>query len=281
MELFYPDFTQHKNLVERYTDLGKIYAQPMPVWLGRSKYKTMKRIPSRINRLLNRAKSKVVSFVIYSIPNRDISGQYSSGGEIDNESYLKFINQVISGIGKHSPIIIYEPDALPDSLRMSKTNANNRIKLMVESLALLCETDSKVYIDCGHPNWLSVNEITMLLKKFKKIPYSGISLNSCNFVDTESCVEYGNAIYKHIKKNFVIDTSRNGLGHTGNIFNPTNVAIGEYPTLNTRIENCDGFLWIKPLGESDGKLNGSPKAGRFSLDYALKIIQNSKKINVF
>ncbi len=46
-------------------------------------------------------------------------------------------------------------------------------------------------------------------------------------------------------------------------------------------ENCDGYLWVKPLGESDGKENGSPKAGRFYLEYALKVIENSKKIGTF
>tara|TARA_B110000196_G_C21130716_1_gene658302 strand:+ start:586 stop:1434 length:849 start_codon:yes stop_codon:yes gene_type:complete len=280
-DLFYPDYTQHQNLVKEHEDLGKIYAQPMAIWLGRDRYHKLKRVPSRIQRLLKRAKNKTVVFVIYSIPNRDISGRHSMGGEEDEESYLKFINEVIEGIGNHSPIIIYEPDALCDGVKLTKKKSQQRIKLMQTSLKLLTKTNAKIYIDSGHPNWLKVSEVCSLLKRFKKIPYEGFTLNCCNFVDTDSCVEYGTEISKYIGKNFVIDTSRNGLGYTGNIYNPTNIAIGEYPTLDTEIKNCDGFLWLKPLGESDGKVNGTPKAGRFSLKYALKIIENSKKINVF
>ena len=280
-DLFYPDYIQHQNLVSKHKDLGKIYSQPIAIWVGRDKYKVPKRIPSRIQRLLTRAESKTVVFVMYSIPNRDISGKYSMGGEKDDKTYLEFINQVIEGIGTHSPIIIYEPDALCDSVKMSKKESKQRIKLMQDSLKLLSKTNAKTYIDCGHPNWLKISEVCSLLKRFKKISYRGFTLNCCNFVDTDSCVEYGLEINKYIGKNYVIDTSRNGMGYTGNIFNPTNVAIGEYPTLNTEVKNCDGFLWLKPLGESDGKVDGTPKAGRFNLEYALKIIENSKKINVF
>ncbi|SVE04233.1 uncharacterized protein METZ01_LOCUS457087, partial [marine metagenome] len=66
-DLFYPDYTQHQNLVKEHEDLGKIYSQPMAVWLGRDRYHKLKRVPSRIKRLLKRAKNKTVVFVIYSI----------------------------------------------------------------------------------------------------------------------------------------------------------------------------------------------------------------------
>ncbi len=71
------------------------------------------------------------------------------------------------------------------------------------------------------------------------------------------------------------------MGYTGDWCNPEVCAIGELPTFKTESENCDAYLWIKPLGESDGKENGSPKAGRFYLNHALKVIENSKKIGTF
>jgi len=276
-KLYYPDFDRHKNLSKLYPDLLEIYKQPIAFWYGRDDKKPIKRLVTRINRLLNRAFPDIVVLVVYSIPDRDLDG-YSKGGEVDNDSYIEFINNISMGIGKFSPIVIFEPDALSHVNKMNKREANNRIMLIRRSLDILRKTNAKVYVDIGHPGWLKVNEACKVLRKLDKNSFDGFSVNVSNFRYIDECLEYGNKISKRIKKNFVIDTSRNGLGSADTIFNPTNIAIGEIPTLDTGHEYCDAFLWIKPLGESDGKLNGSPKDGRFYLDNVLKVIENSKKI---
>ena len=77
-------------------------------------------------------------------------------------------------------------------------------------------------------------------------------------------------------KHFVIDTSRNGNGANKEHFNPYGRSIGEYPTTNTCDKLVDAYLWIKVPGESDAKVNGGPKAGRFSHNLALDLIHNRK-----
>lgn len=281
MKLYYPDFDRHKNLSDSYDDLKSLYRQPMAIWFGRGPYKKTKNIPNRIHRLLKRAEDKIVTLVLYSIPNRDL-GKYSKGGETDSKSYLEFIKEVVVGIGTHKNcLIVLEPDALAHSLKMERKEKKERIKLLKQSLKLLRKTNSKIYIDIGHPEWLKVSEAITLLRQFDKKLYDGFTLNVSNFIDTQVCVDYGDGITKKIGKNYIIDTSRNGLGYSTSLFNPTNIAIGELPTFKSVFENCDGYLWVKPLGESDGKENGSPKAGRFYLEYALKVIENSKKIGTF
>ncbi len=276
---YYPDFDRHKNLSEIYPDLEKIYKQPIAFWFGRSNKKPLKRIEGRIARLLERAHHNTVVLVIYSIPNRDIGG-YSTGGELDEEHYIEFITKINNGIREFTPIVIFEPDAIPHMNTMESGDSTKRLKLINRALSILRQSNAKIYVDIGHPNWLEVDESIKLLKKIDKNGFDGFSLNVSNFIDTDECLEYGIQINKKIKKSFVIDTSRNGLGFTNSIYNPDNISIGEYPTTNTGNESCDAFLWIKPIGESDGTKNGGPKAGRFYLKNILKIIEKSKKIGI-
>ena len=106
----------------------------------------------------------------------------------------------------------------------------------------------------------------------------GFSINTSNYYATTTCYKYGKSISKRLDgKHFVIDTSRNGTGATKEHFNPYGRSIGEYPTTNTCDEIVDAYLWIKVPGESDGKVNGGPKAGRFSHNLALDLIHNKKK----
>ena len=76
--------------------------------------------------------------------------------------------------------------------------------------------------------------------------------------------------------NFVIDTSRNGNRPLGNEWcNPPGRALGIPPTCNTGVEQCDAFLWVKIPGESDGKRNKGPKAGKFWGSMAEELVSNS------
>ena len=63
---------------------------------------------------------------------------------------------------------------------------------------------------------------------------------------------------------YVIDTSRNGQGNFDNEWcNPPGRGLGTPSTCNTNHRKCDAYLWIKVPGESDGKCNGGPRAGKF------------------
>ena len=65
------------------------------------------------------------------------------------------------------------------------------------------------------------------------------------------------------KTNMVIRNSSNG------------VFLGCSGYQNTGDEKCDAFLWIKIPGESDGKANKGPKAGKFWGEMAEELVKNT------
>ena len=92
-------------------------------------------------------------------------GHYAKGGESSKSEYMDFIKNVTEGIGDKSPIIIYEPDALPQSFQMTYENKQKRIRLIREALKFLYkESNAKVYLDVGHPYWLKKDEVINFFK---------------------------------------------------------------------------------------------------------------------
>ena len=51
------------------------------------------------------------------------------------------------------------------------------------------------------------------------------------------------------------------------------------PSTNTLFDKCDAYLWIKVPGESDGKSNGGPRAGRFWGEMAEELVKNTSWIS--
>jgi endoglucanase len=108
----------------------------------------------------------------------------------------------------------------------------------------------------------------------------GFALNVSNFNRTTDETAYGHAISRTVgRAHFVIDTSRNGRGPTSERAwcNPPGRALGEPPTAAPRGGGwaLDALLWIKAPGESDGRCNGGPPAGRWWRDYALGLAARS------
>ena len=275
---YYPEWNNRKEVCKDYPQIKEITREPTAFWYGVGPKRTIRKTKKSIQRLLKRADPYLPVLVVYSIPYRDL-GHHSKGGEINQVSYIDFIKDVVKGIEDKAPIVIYEPDALAQSFDMKYEEKQKRIRLIRKSLKLLQKgCNAKIYLDVGHPYWLKVNEVINILSKFDKESYEGFALNTSNFVSTEQCMSYGDEISDIIGKHYVIDTARNGFGYTGDWCNPKTAGIGPFPTTETNNELCDAFLWIKPIGESDGKRNGGPKAGRFYYEYALKVIENSKKI---
>jgi endoglucanase len=84
-------------------------------------------------------------------------------------------------------------------------------------------------------------------------------------------------------KNFLIDTSRNGVDPKGSTewCNPRNRALGKTPTFDTGIEGVAAFIWGKRPGESDGSdtpdsnCNGGPAAGQWWREIAIELARNA------
>ena len=271
------DFDRVKDHRLTHPSVAKIFDQPVAFWYGAKKNKNAnKNLDKSLKRLLKRTLPALPYFVLYNLPNRDI-GQYSKGGASDATEYILFLQEFCRGIKDHSPIIIYEPDALPHTTHMTATEAQYRINLMKEGINVITEeSNALVYVDIGHSNWLDPKEAAELIQSVSNDRVRGFSVNVSNYRSTKESIEWALKICEYNKNwNFVIDTSRNGNGPHGNDWcNPPGRHVGEVPTCNTGEEKCDAFLWIKIPGESDGTANGGPRAGKFWPEMATELIKD-------
>ena len=259
------DFDRVRDHKQNFPLASKIFEHPVSFWYGERNGKEMEKIDYSLQRLLRRTAPQLPVLVVYNMPNRDI-GQYSKGGAKSRDSYLSFIKSFSNGIGNNKPILIYEPDSLTYATELSAEEQDDRITLMKEALQILTDNcGALIYIDIGHSNWLSSEEASKLLNSVTNDKVRGFAVNVSNYRSTEESMKWSLELCEHRPNDyFVIDTSRNGNGPHGNDWcNPPGRALGTPPTCDTGQEKCDAFLWIKVPGESDGKANKGPRAGRF------------------
>lgn len=274
------NFDRVKDHRKTHPLVSKIFDHPVAFWYGQRhgrKVNKENKLELSLKRFLKRTLPQLPYFVLYNMPNRDI-GQYSKGGAGDSTEYMLFLHEFCRGIKGHSPIIIFEPDSLPHTTHMEKKEAQFRINLMKESLAVLCEeSDALIYVDIGHSNWLSPEEAHKLIEQVWNSKLRGFSVNVSNYRTTKESMNWAKQVCEYNSDyKFVIDTSRNGNGPYGNEWcNPPGRALGEAPTTDTGEENCDAFLWVKIPGESDGKGNGGPRAGRFWPEMGEQLVENT------
>jgi endoglucanase len=273
------DFDRVKDHRITHPSVAKIFEHPVAFWYGAKRNKNAyAKLKDSLKRLLNRTSPKMPYFVIYNLPNRDL-GHYSKGGATDATDYLLFLQEFCAGIKGHKPIVIFEPDALPHTTLMDKTDAEFRKNLITEGLNIMAEeSDAHVYVDIGHSNWLSPEQASELITSVSNKGLRGFSVNVSNYRSTEESMEWALKICEYNEDwHFVIDTSRNGNGPHGNDWcNPPGRALGKPPTCDTGEEKCDAFLWIKIPGESDGTGNGGPRAGRFWPEMGSQLIGNNE-----
>jgi endoglucanase len=275
------NFDRVRNYAEQYPLVTKIFEHPVAFWYGQRNGKPIKHLEKSLARLFRRTLPALPVFVLYNLPNRDM-GHYSKGGASSAASYLEFIESFALGVGELAPIVIFEPDALPHSTEMEPAEAQWRYELMRETLTILTErTNAIVYVDVGHSNWLSPEEAGKLLNSVCVPGVRGFSVNVSNFRTTQESVSWAERVGEYTSYNyFVVDTSRNGNGPYGNEWcNPPGRAIGLQPTTDTDHPLCDAYLWIKIPGESDGRKNNGPRAGRFWPEYAEQLLKNCVRLN--
>jgi endoglucanase len=102
----------------------------------------------------------------------------------------------------------------------------------------------------------------------------GIAVNVSNYYTTVESVTYAQAIRTALGGGigYVVDTSRNGNGGTGEWCNPPGRKLGAAPKV--AVDGADALLWIKVPGDSDGPcgIGGGVPAGQFSPDLAMALI---------
>jgi len=272
------DFDRVSNYKDTYPLSSEIFEHPSAFWFGDNPKKPKKHMEKSIRRLFKRAEPQLPILVIYNIPNRDV-GQWSKGGSRDRDTYLEFIRTFADGVGDKTPIIIYEPDALPHSTLLDKEEQDWRLELMKEALEILTTNcNGIIYVDVGHSSWLHYNDVADLLDRVSNPKIRGFSVNVCNYRTTKESLSWGKKICRlRPGDKFIIDTSRNGQGPLEEEWcNPPQRGLGEVPTTDTDHKTCDAYLWIKIPGESDGKCNGGPKAGKFWGEQAEELVKYKK-----
>lgn len=223
----------------------------------------------------------------YNIPYRDC-GQHSAGG-LKADEYRRWISDLASAIGEAKTIVVLEPDSLALQRCLNDETRKERHELLKDAVVKLkANKNTLVYLDAGHSNFASVEEIVPRLKDAGVSLADGFALNVSNYETTEANTAYGIKVSDQIgRKSFVIDTSRNGNGPKGDQWcNPRGRALGKKPTANTGVSRVAAYLWLKRPGESDGHCengndsvgqnrNDIPAAGAWWLDIAVEQAQNA------
>jgi endoglucanase len=250
--------------------LDPITSQPQAVWLNNPQ--DLADVPADARQAQQQGAMPV--FVAYNMPDRDC---WDQGGAPTAAAYDHWIGQLIAGIGTVRAVIIMEPDAVAADC----FNAE-RAALLERSVKRLVDAGQYVYLDAGHSQWRPIREMARRLIE-SGIEYAeGFSVNVSNRQTTTESYAWGRKLSNLVGyRDFVIDTSRNGLGqppagaNNHNAWcNPVGQALGEKPSTVTRRPHLAATLWIKRPGESDGYC-GTDYTFDFSPRLARDLIANS------
>ena len=113
----------------------------------------------------------------------------------------------------------------------------------------------------------------------------GFSVNVANRQTTRQSYQWGRELSDLLgRREFVIDTSRNGLGpppddpdRDDEWCNPRRQGLGQAPTTRATTPGLAALLWIKLPGESDG-ICGGETSYLFSPTQAQRLILNSPTV---
>ena len=248
--------------------LAELAGVPTATWLGAWSGDVAAAVRQRVAEA--QAAGAVPVFVAYNAPDRDCGG-YSSGGAQSSAAYATWVQGIADGIGSAKAVVIVEPD----TLALLCGDPAERYRMLAAAVDVLeANPGTHTYLDAGHSNWISSQEMAQRLRAAGVGEADGFALNVSNFETTENNVAYGTALSAELGgARFVVDTSRNGNGPGTDWCNPSGRAVGERPTTQTGRPLVDAFLWVKTPGESDGTCNGGPQAGVFWPEYALALMR--------
>jgi endoglucanase len=233
--------------------LNPITTTPQAVWLNGPP--DLAKIPALARQAVNQQALMVL--VAYYIPNRGCS-DYAEGAPTP-QAYIDWTTQLISSLGQTSAVIILEPDALA-----ADCFDPERAALLTQTVEQLSAAGHFVYIDAGHPKWRTTGETAERLLGSGIQTAEGFAVNVANRQTTQDSHAWGVELSDLVgDREFVIDTSRNGMGpppddpsRDDEWCNPSQQALGSPPTTNTGLQRVAALLWIKRPGESDGKCGG-------------------------
>jgi len=255
--------------------IDKIGNQPQADWFGDWNTDVQSDVDNVVTAASNQGTLPLL--VAYNIPQRDCGGY--SAGSTSAAAYQAWIRAFAAGIGQRQAAVILEPDATALITCLSGSELQSRYNLLQDAVNVLkANNHTAVYIDAGHPAWISAAVMAQRLQQAGINQADGFALNVSNFYSATDNISYGQQLSAALGgKHFVIDTSRSGNGPTPDAqwCNPLGRALGPAPTANTGNSLVDAFLWVKTPGSSDGQCNGGPAAGVFWPNYAEALVNSA------
>ncbi|HSP51864.1 MAG TPA: glycoside hydrolase family 6 protein [Cryobacterium sp.] len=253
--------------------LTRLAEQPTAIWLTPEKH-PLGTVETDVAAIVDDAAAagRLPVFVIYGVPNRDC-GNFSAGG-LSSAEYPVWVQSIASGLGMRSAVVILEPDAL--ALAGECGNTDERLREIRGAVDVLATSMATVYLDGGHSDWLPATEMASLLNRAGIDQVRGFATNVSNYQDSAAEQAYAETLSGLTDgAHYVVDTSRNGAGSTGEWCNPAGRALGASAAAVTADGPHDANLWIKPPGESDGTCNGGPAAGEWWNERAIELAENA------
>jgi endoglucanase len=276
-------FRDARLFVDRDTAAAKWQADHQAPWLDRitrnpqARWLTGPRDLEGLSEVARTAEQRreLLVLVAYYVPNRDCGGPYSGAGT--NGDYAAFIDGLIAALGSAHAAIVVEPDAVA-----AECFDHNRAALLRQTVMRLAAAGHYVYLDAGHPSWRPPVEMARRLRTAGIAYAEGFSVNVANRQTTKDSYNWARKISRNVgNREFVIDTSRNGVGpptgphsYSADWCNSVHQALGEEPTTATNRPGLAALLWIKPPGESDGQCGGEVDNG-FSPGQAEELVRNA------
>jgi endoglucanase len=200
------------------------------------------------------------TIVIYGLPGRDC-GNFSAGG-LSEDQYAIWTAEIGAAVRASGidTIIMLEPDSI--ALAQECGNLAERAPQLQGAAANLSAENARIYIDGGHSTWHSPEVMAGFIREIGVIDQvRGFATNVSNYNTDGDEISYAHALSRQLGgAHAVIDSSRNGVGATGDWCNPPNRRVGA-PAGSVHDDVVDTNLWIKVPGESDGTCNGGPPAG--------------------
>lgn len=237
--------------------LDPIASTPQAIWLTSPQDLT----PLPATAHAAKRQHALLVLVAYYIPDRGCT--HHKDGAPTPSAYLAWIRRIIDGLRETSAVIILEPDAVP-----ADCFTPERAALLRQTNHDLSAAGHFVYIDAGHPRWKSSGEMAQRLLASGIQEAEGFSVNVSNRQTTRDSHQWGRELSDLVGgREFVIDTSRNGLGpppdadRNDEWCNPSQQGLGTRPTVHTGLDRAAALLWIKRPGESDGLCGGEKTYG--------------------
>ena len=252
--------------------LDPITTRPQARWLNGPQ--DLAKLPALAARA--RRQRALLVLVAYYLPNRGCSPSSDQGAPTSRD-YRRWIDRLVDHLGSTRAAIVVEPDAVAADCFDAK-----RASLLKRSVKLLADAGQYVYLDAGHARWRSTGEMAQRLLAAGIQYAQGFSVNVANRQTTGQSYHWARELSDLLgQREFVIDTSRNGLGPPPDApdrddewCNPRRQALGQAPTTRTSLPGLAALLWIKLPGESDG-ICGGETTYLFSPTQARRLTVNS------